>query len=146
VARSNVCPQVDPPAAPSMYAFSYTVPAKSGARGSFVIAGSAETAEGKANYHDGIVRRGDTSPEGMLEKARWVLDEQHRRLAALGFSWADVTSTHVYTVHDIHPFIGSELVGRGAAAGGVTWHLCRPPVIGLDYEMDCRGLAREIVP
>jgi hypothetical protein len=26
VARSNVCPEIDPPATPSFYAFSYTVP------------------------------------------------------------------------------------------------------------------------
>jgi hypothetical protein len=32
VARTNVCPMYDPPAAPAMYAFSYTVPAGSGGR------------------------------------------------------------------------------------------------------------------
>ena len=29
VARSNVCPEIDPPATPSFYAFSYTVPSES---------------------------------------------------------------------------------------------------------------------
>ena len=33
---------------------------------------------------------------------------------------------------------------RGAAAHGIAWHYCRPPVIGLDYEMDCRALGREL--
>ena len=28
---------------------------------------------------------------------------------------------------------------------GLTWHYARPPVQGLDYEMDVRGVAREIV-
>jgi hypothetical protein len=36
-------------------------------------------------------------------------------------------------------------VGRGAARGGLTWHFCRPPVVELEYEMDCRGLAFEQV-
>jgi hypothetical protein len=30
-------------------------------------------------------------------------------------------------------------------AGGLSWHLARPPVVGLEFEMDVRGAAREIV-
>ena len=142
VARSNVCPEMDPPGAPGFYAFSYTVP---GAGGGLVVAGSGEAPEGHKDYRSVTVRAGETSPDAILEKARWVLGEQERRLAALGATWRDVTATHVYTVHDIHPFLGSELVRRGAAAGGVTWQFCRPPVAGLEYEMDCRGVGREIV-
>jgi hypothetical protein len=142
VARSNVCPEIDPPATPGFYAFSYTVPA---AGGGLVIAGSGEAAEGHKDYRSVTVRAGETSPDAILEKARWVLGEQERRLAVLGATWRDVTATHVYTVHDIHPFLGSELVRRGAAAGGITWQYCRPPVAGLEYEMDCRGVGREIV-
>ena len=92
-----------------------------------------------------IVRLGDPSPEGMGEKARFVLGEMERRMTALGFGWADVTATQVYTVHDIHPFLADEIVRRGAARAGLTWHYARPPVQGLDYEMDVRGLARELV-
>jgi hypothetical protein len=143
VARSNVCPEIDPPAAPGFYAFSYTVPATAG--GGLVVAGSGEAPEGHKDYRSVTVRAGETSADAILEKARWVLGEQERRLAALGATWRDVTATHVYTVHDIHPFLGSELVRRGAAAGGVTWQYCRPPVAGLEYEMDCRGVGREIV-
>jgi len=142
VARSNVCPEIDPPAAPGFYAFSYTVPA---AGGGLVVAGSGEAPEGHKDYRSVTVRAGETSPDAILEKARWVLGEQERRLAVLGATWRDVTATHVYTVHDIHPFLGSELVRRGAAAGGVTWQYCRPPVAGLEYEMDCRCVTREIV-
>ena len=142
VARSNVCPEINPPAAPGFYAFSYTVAVPGGG---FVVAGSGEAAEGHKDYRSVTVRAGETTPDAMLEKARWVLGEQERRLAALGAGWHDVTDTQVYTVYDIHPFMGSELVRRGAAAGGITWQYCRPPVAGLDYEMDCRGVAREIV-
>lgn len=145
VARSNVCPELDKPPVPSMYAFSYTVPAAAGAKPSFVIAGSAESPEGKANYRDHAIRFGDTSPAGLREKARWVLGEMERRMAFVGFDWSAVTATNLYTVHDPHPFIGEELVQRGAMKGGLTWHFTRPPVQGLDYEMDVRGVQRELV-
>src|SRR5579871_3868534 len=45
VARSNVCPEIDPPAEPSFYAFSFTRASQS-ATPSFVIAGSGEAREG----------------------------------------------------------------------------------------------------
>ncbi len=145
VARSNVCPAVSPPATPSFHAFAYTVPAGEGALASFLIAGSGEAPEGKPSYRDHIVRRGDTSPAGLREKARFVLGEMERRMASLGFGWRDVTDTQVYTVHDIHPLLEEEIAPRGAMPGGVTWHFCRPPVVGLDFEMDVRGIARERV-
>ena len=142
VARSNVCPLVDPPKEPGFYAFSYTVP--SGGKGpSFVISGSGEAPEGKGAYGNFIVRRGETSADAMADKARSVLGEMERRMGLLGHTWRDTTATHVYTIHDIHPFLGSELVARGAARAGVTWHLARPPVVELEYEMDCRSVAIE---
>jgi hypothetical protein len=144
VARSNVCPVVDPPGKPSFHAFSYTERAPD-AEPSFIVAGSGEAPEGRDNYRDHIVRLGDISPVGMREKARFVLDEMERRLSAMGFGWADTTATQVYTVHDIHPFLGDEIVRRGAARSGLTWHYNRPPVVDLEYEMDCRGVAVERV-
>jgi hypothetical protein len=36
-------------------------------------------------------------------------------------------------------------VRRGAAAHGVTWHFARPPVVGLDFEVDCRGVGTDRV-
>src|ERR1700727_2999879 len=72
VARSNVCPKIDPPPEPGFHAFSFTTVAP-GVPTSFVIAGSGEPVEGEANYRDYTVRLGDISPEAMLEKAKWVL-------------------------------------------------------------------------
>ena len=74
-----------------------------------------------------------------------VLTEMERRLGMLGFAWADTTAVQAYTVHDIHPFLADELVRRGAARPGLTWHYCRPPVVDLEYEMDCRGVSVERV-
>jgi hypothetical protein len=144
VARSNVCPDIDPPAEPSFHAFSFTVAAADAAP-SFVIAGSGEAKEGGASYRERTVRHGETTPDAMREKAHYVLGEMERRLAALGFGWADTTATQVYTVHDLHPFLADEIVRRGAARSGLTWHFARPPVRGLEYEMDCRGVGRERV-
>jgi hypothetical protein len=150
VARSNVCPEIDPPAEPSFYAFSYTVSGDGagdvrGERG-FVAAGSGEArGEIGGSYADRIVRLGDQSPDGLREKTGYVLGEMERRMAALGFGWRDVTTTQLYTVYDIHPFFADEMVARGAVPAGLTWHYARPPVQGLDVEIDVRGLARELV-
>jgi hypothetical protein len=142
VARSNVCPVVDPPGEPSLHAFCYTETVPD-APPSFAIAGSAEAPEGRGNYRDHIVRLGDVTPEGLRDKARFVLGEMERRMAALGFGWRDITATQLYTVHDIHPFLADEIVRRGAARAGLTWHYNRPPVVDLEYEMDCRGVSVE---
>jgi hypothetical protein len=145
VARSNVCPEVSPPPAPALHAFCFTVP-DAGAAPSFVVAGSGEAAEGHANYRDHTVALGDTSPAGLREKARWVLGEMERRMAALGgFGWSDITGAQAYTVHDIRPFLGNEVARRGAARHGLTWQFCRPPVRDLEYEMDCRAVPLERV-
>jgi hypothetical protein len=48
-------------------------------------------------------------------------------------------------VHDVHPILEDEIVRRGATPGGLTWHFARPPVVDLEFEMDVRGVAREIV-
>src|SRR3954447_465099 len=83
VARSNVCPEIDPPAEPSFHAFCFTVTARDPAP-SFVVAGSGEALEGKSNYRDHTVRLGETTPDAIREKARHVLGEMERRLSALG--------------------------------------------------------------
>jgi hypothetical protein len=145
VARSNVCPEIDPPPEPSFHAFSYTVKAAGGPSRDFVIAGSGEAREGGASYRERTVRRGEQTPDAMREKARYVLGEMERRLGILGFTWADTTASQVYTVFDLYPFLADEIVRRGAARAGLTWHFARPPVRDLDYEMDCRGVATERV-
>lgn len=144
VARSNVCPEIHGPATPSFYAFSFTERGDA-KEPSFVVAGSGEAEEGHATYRERLIRLGDVSLDGLREKARWVLGEMERRQGLLGASWKDTTATQVYTVHDLHPFLGDELARRGAARCGLTWQFCRPPVVDLEYEMDCRGVTEERV-
>jgi hypothetical protein len=144
VARSNVCPEIDPPAEPSFHAFSFTRPSQS-ATPSFVIAGGAEARGGSGSYPERIVRYRDLSADGLREKVRFTTAEMESRLGAFGFGWKDTTAVQAYTVHDFHPVIADELVRRGATRSGLTWHFARPPVIDLEYEMDCRRVMREMV-
>jgi hypothetical protein len=147
VARSNVCPESNPPAEPGFHAFSYTVPEQPDTATrrvqDFVISGSAEAPEGSASYAAHIIRRGDTSSEAMREKARYVLGAMESRMESLGANWAAASAIQVYTVHDLHPFLADEIVARNPSSTGLTWHYARPPVEDLDYEMDVRGVALE---
>ncbi|MBT3533772.1 MAG: hypothetical protein HN478_07830 [Rhodospirillaceae bacterium] len=145
VARSNVCPEINPPSEPVFEAFSYTVPetAASGDAKSFVIAGSAEAREASGDYAERIVRLGETTADAMEEKALHVLGTMETRMAALGFGWADAAVSQVYTIYDLHPFFASQIETRGAASAGLTWYYARPPVVGLDYEMDVRCVPME---
>lgn len=144
VARTNVCPEHGKPAEPSIFAFSYTVPAESGP-GGFIVAGSGETREGEGEYRNSIVRLGETSPDALRDKMRYVISVMEGRLEALGFGWRDAVATQVYTVHDVGSLLEEELVKRGAGARGLTWHFSRPPVVNIEYEMDVIGAARQIV-
>jgi hypothetical protein len=145
VARTNVCPMYDKPPAPSMYAFCYTVPARPDGARTFMLAGGGDARSGPQPYRERSVRLNDTSPEGLREKAVFVIEEMEARLKALGFGWNDAVSTQVYTVQNIGHLVGELLAKRGAAAGGVVWYYVRPPVVGLEYEMDVRGVARELL-
>lgn len=159
VARSNVCPVYDPPARPAFHAFSYTVPTGASHAGllttsdhaadapgprTFVIAGYAEWAE-DTPYPDGIVARGDTSPGGLARKAAFVLDGLERNAAALGGDWKALTAVQVYTGHEIGGLVAGLFAPRGLARLGIDWHVCRPPVEGLEFEIDVRCVRRELV-
>jgi hypothetical protein len=143
VARTNVCPMYEVPAEVSMLAFSYTVPAVNAGRRTFALSGCGDAPAGSAPYRERVVRFGDTSPEGMRDKVRFVIGEMERRLEALGFGWQDAVTTRAYTVQNIGHLVGDELARRGAITGGLVWYYARPPVIGLEYEMDVQGAARE---
>ena len=145
VARTNVCPLHAPPDVPSVHAFSLTVPADSGARGSFVIAGGGEARDGQASYRESIVRLGDTSIDGLRDKVRYVIAAMGHRLSALDFGWQDATTTQMYTIHDIGPLVRDDFVCQGVGVAGLMWHFCRPPVVDIEFEMDVRSAAVERV-
>ncbi|MBK5294241.1 MAG: hypothetical protein JJE04_21495 [Acidobacteriia bacterium] len=145
VARTNVAPELTPPSAPSLYGFSYTVPSAAKQK-SFVVAGAGELPEGSLDPHD-VVRMGQTSEDALREKARFVMGLMTGRINGLGVSWDEVTVTEIYTVHPICTYLAAEILKpmRGGGNHGVTWHYSRPPIESIEYEMDLRGCAREIV-
>ncbi len=145
VARTNVCPMYHEPATPSMLAFTYSLPVTKPARRTFMLSGGGDVRPGPELYKDRIVRFGDTSPEALREKVLFVIAEMERRLALLGFTWKDAVSTQAYSVQNIGHLVGETLAARGAITSGLVWNYARPPVIGLEYEMDVRGIARELI-
>jgi hypothetical protein len=143
VARSNLCPVDSPPGEPGFHAFSYCRPMPGSSGSGFIVSGSGEVPEGQSNYRDHIIRRGDLSPGAMAEKAAFVCAEMARRLALLGAVFADVTAIQVYTAHAIDQGMLAILRSHGAMRRGFTWHLDRPPVVDIEFEMDCRRVTIE---
>lgn len=145
VARTNVAPEMNPPAEVCLYGFSYSAPSTA-KRPTFVVAGAGELLGERLDARD-IVRRGDLSPAGLRAKAEQVLRLMDDRLRGLGVGWEHATAVEVYTVHDIFPLVRSLLLPRMGVAGlhGIRWHFTRPPIEEIEFEMDVRGCARELV-
>jgi hypothetical protein len=145
IPRTNVAPVVGAPTEPVLYAFDYTV-AEPTPVPTFVVAGAGEMRE-RARGAEGIVRHGETSPAAMREKARFVLGIMQDRMRALGGTWNRITRIDVYTAQPIHGIVEEEILraAGSAAVHGVHWYPSRPPIQGLEFEMDMRGLGHEIV-
>jgi len=146
LARTNVAPQVAAPSLPALYAFSYSMPSSAmDLPETFVIAGAGELPEGVLAA-EAIVRRGEITAAAIEAKATFVMGLMRGRLAGLGAAWADVTAVDLYTLHSPEPFLANvilEALGP-AAIHGVHWHYSRPPIAGLEFEMDMRGVRREL--
>lgn len=146
VARTNVALAVHTVTEPSLYGFSYTVPAQH-QDATFVLSGSAETRRPLDGQGYEIVGHGDVSTEGLGQKATYVLQNLEDRLHEMAVTWADVTTIQLYTIHNVHPLLKSTLLfplGSGSQHG-LQWHYSRPPVTELEYEMDARGVRQECV-
>ena len=145
IPRTNVAPVVGAPSVPSLYAFSYTVAGNTPAP-TFVVAGAGEMREGSRGP-EGIVRLGDTSADAMRDKAQRVMTIMQERLRGIGGAWERVTTIDVYTAQPIHALVEHEILTLAgpAAIHGVHWCPSRPPLQGLEFEVDLRGIARELV-
>ncbi len=146
VARSNVCPEIDPPPEPSFHAFCFTVAAKAPLP-TFVVAGSGEAVK-RARATTAITRCASARPRRTRsrEKARFVLSARWSggsRCSALpGPTRPPPKSTRCTTCTPSSP---TRSYGAARACAGLTWHYARPPVRDLEYEMDCRAIAEERV-
>lgn len=144
VARTNVAPEVVRLTVPSLYAFSYTRPADVG-RSTFVVAGAGDIVEQNLSTH-AIVREGETSVAAMQEKAAHVMSVMSTRLAGLGAGWADVTAVDIYTAQALDAYIREIVLApmKQSSVHGAHWHYVRPPIDGLEFEMDVRGVVSEL--
>ena len=143
-ARTNVALAVHPVAEPSLYGFSYTVPTDHD-RPSFVLSGAAEIQRSEKGSE--IVSRGDVSSQGLSQKAQAVLEILADRLQEFSLAWTDVTAVELYTVHDVHPLLETEILPGLASGGhhGLRWHYARPPVTEVEVEMGAQGVYQECV-
>ena len=144
VARTNVCPEYFGPTEVGMYAFTYTDLASSNSVANFVLSGGGDARSGPEPYRERIIAYGDISNEGLKRKMEFVANEMTKRLESLGFNWNDVTSAQAYSVHNIGDLLEEVFVKQGYSRSGINWHFSRPPVAGLDFEMDLRGSVNQI--
>src|SRR5262249_24321527 len=127
----------------SLFGFSYTVPGGGAGAPTFVVAGSGDV---RGRTAADIVRRGETSMAALAEKAAFVMATQTERLRGLGAAWADVTAIDIYTPHPTHDLLARVVLKTmgPAAVHGVHWYPSHPPIEGLEYEMDMRGVRQEM--
>jgi hypothetical protein len=141
LARTNVAPEVGAPPRPALFGFSFTSPLEGPQRSpTFAVAGAGEVIDGRLDP-EAVVRRGDVSIEGLLEKADFVIGEMAHRLDALGVASDLAMRVNVYTVHPITTILPELMAGRlaGVPLHGVHLYYSRPPVKEIEFEMDMRG-------
>jgi len=142
VTRTNVALDENPIAEPMIASFFYTVPS-TGAAPTWVVSGVPEIASRDGTIR--IVAPNNVTPDGLRQKTQCILEVIAHHIAELHASWAQATTINLYTIHDLHPTITSLVVPAiGAASGvGITWHHARPPVSGLEIEIDAWAVERE---
>ena len=87
-------------------------------------------------------------PDGVVvDFQNGINDERVAAVAGRRVGAASMTNIgmQLYTVRNVFPFLESELGKRGVLRHGLTWHFNRPPVVDLEYEMDCRRVHIERV-
>lgn len=142
IARTNVAPVLFPPPEPAIFGFSYLDRSRASGR-TFVVAGGGELPDGSTNADD-ILRRGDTSPAALVVKARYVMTRMRARLRSMGVDWPDVSAINVYTAHELSQKLVTDMLNE-TGHNALTWNYARPPIKDLEFEMDLRGVRREIV-
>ncbi|MBK8504423.1 MAG: RidA family protein [Saprospiraceae bacterium] len=147
IARTNIAPAVFIPKEPSIHAFSYTALLnESPTKTTFIVAGAGDLRDQSDLSPAAIIRPNEINSEAMQEKASVVMRVMQDRLAGLEAGWEDATDINIYTVSPLHSLlIESILKPIGAAAQeGVHWYYSNPPIKGLAFEMDVRGVAKDL--
>jgi hypothetical protein len=145
VARTNVAPVVSPPRDTLLYGFSHTRPSEF-EQSTFVVAGGGELPHRELSDQH-IVKFGETSEAAMLDKARCVVDIMRTRLKRLEANEGLLSSVDVYCAHPVHDILRDVIIPGipEAARVGIQWSYAQPPIQNIEFEMDLRGVRREIV-
>lgn len=136
VSRTNVIPLQNGPLNP-VVEMAFIVHQSRGQGGiDFVIAGAGELA-GELGP-ESIVAKGDVSIQGLNLKVDCVLDIMCERLSTLGLSNISPTKINVYTAHKILDLAEkiTEKLPSVTEYGYTNW-LTKPPVVDIEFEMDC---------
>jgi hypothetical protein len=141
VCRTNVAPAAGAPKEAVVHAFSYCATSSFTGK-TFCVSGTADI-----DPRGRIVAEGDTSPAGMRKRLQHCIEVISQRLAELDLEWSDATHIDLCLIRDIDDLLGSLLVPavQGAAARGIRVHHARPPIVGSEVELECRGVQREVV-
>lgn len=128
-ARTNVAPTEGAVSEPSVYAVSYTIPARRAGR-AFVLSGVPEA------------EPGDTAT--MVDSMIGALTA---RLTELTGSWTEVTAIQLYGVDDFKDLVAETVLSRSGrkALPTIQWFPSRPPIEGLNLEVDIRSAGVEVV-
>ena len=147
VARTNVALAINPVAEAMMAGFYFTSRSDDAGRAAtFVLSGAAEMRVGAGGKRE-LVAAGDTTAAGIHRKLECVLEALTGNLSELRAGWELATTVNLYTVHESHSALVSlVLPALGAAAHrGLNWYYARPPVTGLEVEIDAHAVRREII-
>jgi len=142
-ARSNMAPLVDPPAALSIHAFTFAVPAASRATPftpDYVISGRPDISEGGE-----LIAGHDYASAGMHAKAVFILGWLTDRITELGGDPARATGFQIYTRHAIDGIIVDPLSRSPLSRAGFTLVPGDPPGTAFELEFDVRSVSRELV-
>jgi len=141
VCRTNVVPASDKPKEAVLHAFSYCAPAQ-GKNVTFCLSGTADI-----DQRGRIVAEGDVTPAGMRARMQHCVQTLTERLTQLELDWSMATHIDLCVARDVDNLIGELLVPalKDAARRGLRVHHARPPVLGSEVELECRGALRELV-
>lgn len=144
LARTNIAigePGINEPV---LHAFSYTINSD-GNTPTFIVAGAGDLRDQSELSPAAIVRPGETNEEALKEKASCVMQVMQERLTGLQVDWSMVTSIDVYTTYPVHSFLMDTIIKPIGKASwhGVHWYFGEPPIAGLAFEMDLRGVRQE---
>ena len=148
LARTNISPSEFDLKEPSVYAFSYTAhvmePLTSS---SFIVAGAGDISDQGDLSVSAIVRPNETGIDALEEKVGVVMEVMQERLSGLGADWDEVSKIDVYSTIPLKSVLVNSILKKIGPAGlhGVNWYYSNPPIQGLIYEMDMRGIRKELI-